>query len=326
VAIPLSHVERQMEGVATPAAPSRLPWPDDNPEPAPLTGRLVGVRGRPQPVADAVAALVGTKKRPDGREWTHFSASQLKTFLTCPEQYRKKYIRQERDRWGAALVWGSADHAAVEHNLRQKIESEKDLPLSEITDAFDHAWREKVEEAGGEREVIWDDSPADTKDAAARLVEIRHREVVPLVQPVAVEEEFYLQLPGVELPILGYLDARTENQAIDWKTTGRKSSLAQKPDWRIQGLIYGVHTGLPVQFVQSVKTKTPYVDPTTARLEAPTLQEAVVLASIASRAIREIEHFTATYGPDDAWPTSAIGYGHACGWCGFKPSCWYWGR
>ena len=44
----------------------------------------------------------------------HLSASSLRMLATCPEQFRRVYLKGERQRPGATLVWGSADHYAHE--------------------------------------------------------------------------------------------------------------------------------------------------------------------------------------------------------------------
>jgi hypothetical protein len=259
------------------------------------------------------------------RTWEHFSASQLGCFLRCPETYRRRYVLGQKERPRQALFWGSVDHKTAEHNLRQKIQTESDVPESEILDAFDHAWQTKLDSEGGEGEIAWDDKPGDVKSQAAQLVRIRHRQVMPMIQPIAVEREILVTLPQVRLPLKGFIDAETSNQVIDWKTTKRAEALSNKPDWRLQAMVYAVETGKPVQIIQSVKTKVPQVDTAKARIEAPSKHQAVVLAAIVKNAIDQIDYFTATYGPGRAWPTHAPGYGHACGWCGFRPTCFYWG-
>nr|MBA2505063.1 PD-(D/E)XK nuclease family protein [Thermoleophilaceae bacterium] len=237
------------------------------------------------------------------RTWTHISASQLGMFKRCPNQYRERYIRGIKERPGAALIWGSADHSAHEHNFRQKIESEKDLPVGDVTDAFDQAWRDRIDQAGGASQIEWDGDPDDMKTQAARLVEAYHHQASPMVQPIAVEREISLQLPGVRLPIKGYIDVETTNSIVERKTGKRKvSSISDKPDWGLQGVIYSAALDKPVFWHQAVKTKVPAVHVEGVYLDAPTEVAKRILAKDAQQTIEMIDHFMALYGPDEAWP------------------------
>jgi hypothetical protein len=317
LAIPLEAIERQLEGVAPAATPSeRLPWPDEDSSTPSIP-----------PPSETPEAQFGPRGRAEGeRSWDYFSATQLGTFMRCPETYRRRYVLGEKERPGQALLWGSVDHKGAEHNLRQKIESERDLPESDVLDFFDHAWREKLDEEGGEGEIVWDDKPGAVKTTAAKLVGLRHREVMPLIQPLKVEAEFMLDLPGVRLPIKGFIDAELDSHVVDWKTTKRAEALSRKPDWRLQMLLYAVQTGKPVHVVQSVKTQTPKVDTSKASVSAPTKHGAEVVARIVKNAIDQIDYFLATFGTHQPWPTQTPGYGHACSWCGYRPTCFYWGN
>src|SRR5262245_12765341 len=86
---------------------------------------------------------------PDGLR-THLSASSLTMLGRCPEQFRRVYLKGERQRPGAALVWGSADHYAHEQNFAQKIVSHVDIPEGDVALAFAEGFDQKVESEGGE--------------------------------------------------------------------------------------------------------------------------------------------------------------------------------
>lgn len=323
MAIPLSRVERQLEGVAPAAAPSeRLPWPDENSSTHQYRSRgAEGGGDRPglfNPHSEPASPPEATRTQ------EHWSATQLQMLFRCPEQWRRRYVLGQKERPGAALIQGGADHRAHEHNFRQKITSEKDLPVGDVTDAFDQAWRDKIDEAGGPSEVEWgSDDPNDLKDQAAKLVALYHHEASPLIQPVAVEEEFFLNLPGVRLPVKGYLDLRVDGAVIDRKTTKKRTTLAMKPDWRLQGRIYAAHSGLPVWFHQSVKTKKPAVYVSDVFVDRLSDHEEMMLAKRISLAERLVHHNLETIGPDQPWP-GAETHPWACGYCGYRPTCAWW--
>jgi hypothetical protein len=314
MAIPLSQIERTLEGVKTPPVTRdslRLPWPDEKPGPYPYPL---------PPAGNAPESPSGSR----GRAGEHWSATQLQMALRCPEQWRRRYLLGERERPGAALIQGGADHKAHEHNFRQKIQSERDLPVGDVTDAFDQAWRDKIDEAGGVSEIEWgDDKPDQLKTQAGKLVALYHHEASPLIQPLAVEEEFYLNLPGVRLPVKGYLDVRVDGAVIDRKTTKKRTTLAMKPDWRLQGRIYAAHAQEPVWFHQAIKTQTPKIDTSSVVIDKLTDREQVVLAGRVALAEQMVDRFIADLGPDQPWP-GAETHPWACNYCGWRPTCFWW--
>jgi len=257
----------------------------------------------------------------------HLSASSLRMLATCPEQFRRVYIRGERQRPGAALVWGSADHYAHEQNFQQKIDSHEDIPGADIELAFAEGFDRSISDNGGEDEVDWgEDRPGDLKDRGVKLAATYHQQVSPRVQPVAVEKPVTLMLPGVVVPVVGRLDIQTEATVIEGKTaTARKSK--PEPQWRLQGALYQLATGLPLEWHVKTKTKLPAVytpreEPGLRFVAGRPLLEATVLR--VHRLVTGMLALYATYGPDEPWPTGAPDYGWACDYCGFRPMCAWW--
>jgi hypothetical protein len=150
----------------------------------------------------------------------HVSASSLKTFAACPEQYRQRYVLGIKTPPAAALAWGTADHAAAEHNYRQKIETHLDVATLRVQEVFLESIEKQAEDAGGPLELEWsklDGKAVKTKAekvAAWDTVRARgqelsaayHEKVAPLVQPLTVEERFETQIEGVPVPLIGYRD------------------------------------------------------------------------------------------------------------------------
>ena len=263
---------------------------------------------------------------PDGLR-AHLSASSLRMLGTCPEQFRRVYIKGERQRPGAALIWGGADHYAHEQNFRQKIESHVDIPEPEIELAFAEGFDQKVEQEGGEAEVDWgNDRPGDLKDKGVKLAVVYHRHVSPRVQPTSVEQAVSLELPGVIVPVVGRIDLKTVSTVIEQKTATAKKTKPE-PQWRLQGALYQLASGLPVEWHVKTKTKVPGVytpaeEPGLRLAASPLLLNATTLR--VQRLVTSMIAMYATYGPDDPWPTGAPDYGWACDYCGFRPSCAWW--
>lgn len=283
-------------------------------------------------------------------EIEHISASGLKLFAKCPEQYRRRYIKGERIPPDAALLWGRADHTAIEHNFEQKKATYTDLTIAEIKQVFAAEIDAAVDEAGGVSEVDWGKevkgkgARAKARDdllyRGEKLVGQYHQEVCPVVQPLEVEESFEVRLPGIPVPIVGRLDLVAEVagnltggfdpnavtkavRIIDRKTSGKKVSKPES-EWRVQAGIYMLHRWLPHEWHLSVKTKDPYVyrDEETLLLKpSPLLRRQIGMQL--EYLVRQIGYSYITYGPDEPWD-GAILHQWACSYCGFRPTCQWW--
>lgn len=281
-------------------------------------------------VADIFADVLGGPVSPS-LDWPaelgdHLSASRLSMFQRCPEQYRQRYVLGRKERPGAALVWGTADHYAHEQNFAQKITSGEDITEADVKLAFAEGFDRAVERNGGQSEVEWGtDKPGELKDAGAKLVGVYHQQVSPRIQPTAVEEKFSMVLPGVPVPVIGYVDVRTAAEAIERKTAKAKQA-KPKPDWRIQGLLYQAVSGTPIEWHVSVKTKLPavYTPVEQVELRLPVNGRTVDATRVLVRTISQaMLAYWRMYGPQEPWP-GAITHPWACDFCGFRPACAWW--
>lgn len=260
----------------------------------------------------------------------HLSASQVSMFQRCQEQYRRRYVLGQKERPGAALVWGSADHYAHEQNFRQKITSGEDITAADVQLAFAEGFDRAVDRNGGESEVEWgDDKPGQLKDAGTRLVSVYHETVSPAVQPVAVEEKFEVEIPGVPVPVIGFMDVRTAAEGIERKTARSKPQGGKpKPEWRIQGLLYQAVAMLPVDWHVSVKTKLPAVYTPAAEAGLRLDPSPRMVAATSALVVNTARTIMATYrefGPDEPWE-GAVTHPWSCDFCGFRSSCPWWGN
>jgi len=151
-------------------------------------------------------------------EADHLSVTQMKTYLRCLLQYFFSYVCDVKPPANGAMALGRAVHSALEHNYRQKIQTGEDLPLSDLQDVFGSEWDRAAEDAFFEKS----EKPGDLKDQGAGLLDVYHREIAPTVQPVDVERRFLIHVPGVKLPLLGYIDLIDDRGTIiDHKTSSR---------------------------------------------------------------------------------------------------------
>jgi hypothetical protein len=243
----------------------------------------------------------------------HLSPSSLGMFRRCPRQFYLRYVKGIKEAPGEALVIGSMFHESIEHNYIQKLESHEDLPLAEVITYLEDAAVPKVlEEAGGASEVKWDvaGDPAMAVDRArsdaTRLTSAYHHNVLPRIQPAAVEQRFEWRPPGFEVPVIGYIDVITDDHRIVDTKTGKQVSKKIKPSWQLQGLTYANARQLPVEFHSISRAKTPSI---ATPLEAgddmivrPQAQQAANLIALIRLMMDRMRFYYERYGLDEEWP------------------------
>jgi hypothetical protein len=126
--------------------------------------------------------------------------------------------------------------------------------------------------------------------------------------------------------VIGYVDVATEKYLIEGKTSASKKS-APEPQWRLQGALYQLATGLPLEWHVKTKTKlpavyTPLEEPGLRFVASKLLLEGTVERM--RRVVASMLYLYGLYGADEPWPTAAPDYGWACGYCGFRPECVWW--
>ena len=266
----------------------------------------------------------------------HISASSVKMAARCPEQWRQRYVLGKKIPPAAVLLQGRADHAAIERSMRQKIDSHVDLPLEEVREFFVHQFETEVELSGGIAEIEVRDAfgiaakrqrVGEMKRQGQLNVVAYHNIVSPLVQPTTVEERFTMQVPGLPVTVIGYIDLvgqhRGEEVLIDRKGSG-KSRTTPEPEWTIQAEVYQLAKPLPHEWHITNTTNARLVLPVGApklRVEVgPRARAELQLQQI----VAEIGHYMRTYGPDGEWPARGKLHTWACKFCGYQPTCWAW--
>ncbi len=151
------------------------------------------------------------------------SPSQVDTFDQCPAKWRFKYLEHLPEFKTPNLSVGSTVHRAIEFNLRQKIESRRDLEVGEVKDAAAGIWSEFA----GETMFTSEDDPAELGQLAEACVERYMVDVAPKIKPLAVELPIEGEIAGIQ--VRGKLDILDEDGTlIDIKTA------ADKPRWITQ--------------------------------------------------------------------------------------------
>ena len=132
----------------------------------------------------------------------YISASQVSWFLKCPLAYKHQYIDDIGDKFKGNIytAFGSAIHAALEYNFKQKITSKKDLPINDVLKKFGTEFEKEVDKLpysdGAENLFL---------DGSDMILEYMQQKA-PGYQPIAVEKKFKIELKSIGVTILGYID------------------------------------------------------------------------------------------------------------------------
>ena len=200
----------------------------------------------------------------------HLSYSSISMFLDCPEAWRRKYIEKQPTVSSPALAFGSAFHNTTEKYIAAKamgIESETLLGI----------WNAEWAKASSDETIYWDlDTPEQHFNEGARLLsDLTFQKEIDLTKPLildsdtenprpAIEQKVELRVPGVPIPIIGYIDVILEDGTpADLKTSRAKWTEAKASD-SLQSLFYlaalnqaGVNINWKFKHLIFVKTKTP---------------------------------------------------------------------
>ena len=164
----------------------------------------------------------------------HLSYSSITSYLMCGEAWRRHYVAKEPAPVADALVLGSAFHGAVETYLRMG---------GDLAAAYERAWGIQLER---DQNIAWENgTPDQTHAAGLRMANARPvRDMLDMVRANfdpehgVIERRVELQVPGVPVPIVGYIDGITKDGVPgDFKTAARMWS-EDKAEDEIQPLFY----------------------------------------------------------------------------------------
>lgn len=155
--------------------------------------------------------------------------SSLSMALRCGEQFRRRYMLGEIIPPSIAAARGTSLHYANEVNLRQKVKTKKDLPLSDLKDAARDKFIRTLEKGvflpknqQGEKTNLLNEG----LNQSIQLTSLYRREVAPEINPIEVERSFLIDI-GLDLPIAGRIDHEQTAKVDDLKTTTRSWSPAR---------------------------------------------------------------------------------------------------
>ncbi len=182
--------------------------------------------------------------RPEMPDLQHLSYSAIQLYLTCPENWRRKYLLKQAQPSSPALIFGSAFHGTVEATIMGKVVEPNPEHRPALAHVWPGVWASKME-AEGDRVEWGADTPEQHCNEGLRLVsDPAVQAMIDGIMPmedaggVFIERKVELRVPGVPIPIVGYIDIMTADGVPgDFKTS--KSAWSQADaEGEIQPLFY----------------------------------------------------------------------------------------
>lgn len=145
------------------------------------------------------------------------SPSSLNCFSQCEAKWFYRKVLQLPETRGAALGLGSAVHAALGENFRQKIETRADLPYEALRPIYLESFAREFDTVT----LTADDDAADLLNCGEAMLRVFLTDAAPSIQPAAVELPVEGEIGGVK--VRGFVDLLdVDGNIVDIKTAGKK--------------------------------------------------------------------------------------------------------
>lgn len=163
-----------------------------------------------------------------------YSYSQIAMYERCGEQYRRRYVEDEKSPPALAMIRGRGQSEAQHMDLQTKIDIDE---LADENDLVDVARDKVCKDAGSPDDVdITPDEKSEgfevargkVVDQAIRATRLHHQNVAPTLEPADVEGKLAFTVPMPDestRDFIGYYDVLEADRTLrDTKTTLKKPS------------------------------------------------------------------------------------------------------
>lgn len=155
-----------------------------------------------------------------------FHISGLNMFFRCGEQFRRRYIENEKIPPGIFLIVGSATDHTVNINLQNKIDNDELLPIEQIEDsARDQVsvlFKKGISLSTDEQKQGIKKVKGYAIDKAIRLSKLHAVKKAPILKPTHVQRSWTLDLNGYPVSIAGIIDIQEGPKSVrDTKTASK---------------------------------------------------------------------------------------------------------
>jgi hypothetical protein len=245
-------------------------------------------------------------------EIDHLSYSSVNTYLSCGKSWELKYIQKVPASISATMVFGSAWHSAIEAMIIERSQ----FAGANAIETWQRCWSKQLAE---KPDIDWGgDTPESYfNDGIRMLNDIGIQMAIENIRVGGadnIERNVTLRVPGVPVPITGFIDLITEDGVPgDIKTSSRAWS-EDKAAGELQPLYYLAalsQAGVPVEggrFRHYVfcKTKQPKVQ---VLEHTHSMKEIFFLFNMLQNIWKAIEAGVFIESPND-WKCSPVGCGY----------------
>jgi hypothetical protein len=157
-------------------------------------------------------------ERYDGEPLQHLSPSSYSLWVSCPEAWRRRYIKGEKPPPSGSMFLGSRVDDALSGYYRWILEHGDRLALDQVLDIYRELWQAELEAEQDKQGIAWEeDLPQQAAfELGGQAIELAMAELVPrLGDPVDVQRRLEFSIaPDLEWTVLCYLDLETLKAAL----------------------------------------------------------------------------------------------------------------
>lgn len=166
----------------------------------------------------------------------YISYNQIRLYQTCPKKYYFSYVEEITTPINDRIFLGMVFHAVVEDFLNMRIAGQVPEPTREtIVEIFN----EKFVDMQKDCEIDWISSPGEAEKRGAAFVKHFFNDIASDIDPLMVEQELEVELPGIGIRLRGIIDLVEKDFSItDFKTTTAKWSKDKIKNSYLQMVIY----------------------------------------------------------------------------------------
>lgn len=148
--------------------------------------------------------------------------SHLATLYRCGYKFQRIYLQGDREPPTTPLLIGTATHAAIAHDLTNKIDKGILLPKEAVQDLsrdeFNRAWMDSPVVLNDEESSAGLKKTREScQDITIELALVHHYSIAPKIFPKAVERKWVLEAVGYPYDMAGTIDV-DEEQVFNFQT------------------------------------------------------------------------------------------------------------
>lgn len=173
----------------------------------------------------------------------HLSHSQVSMFDKCQLAWWLKYVKGILKPPTVHMLLGQSYHAALAHNFNQKRLTGVDLPVKQVIQRFHSSFEQAVAE-GRVAPVPGDDYDSYREPVAKLLAHYYEQYVKDKIEPLLVEHELTIPVPGINRQFVGIIDLQlSDGRMIDFKISSRRwqdSEITENSQASAYAMLYGI--------------------------------------------------------------------------------------